>query len=202
MAKQNLITLQLLTISGILFSVLVTLIAYRQFVLPVGQADLTVTAPDVEPPYLRIVADDARSTMSEKVFRIFANTAGSRVTAADILLRYNPSILEVLPDSITPSGALAISYIPPEQSEGELQLSLFSNPERGEPLLSTNADQEIELARITFQVVDPSVPLTTLELVHEQSNLDDTNLIVFEDPREEFPTDVLQSVNQLVVSLQ
>ncbi|MEO8582096.1 MAG: hypothetical protein ABI425_06015 [Patescibacteria group bacterium] len=201
MGKQNFITLQLLAISGILFSILVSMVAFRQFSLPESKADLS-TQVDLAPPYLRIEKKSQTVVDGKKMITVdvFANTNGMPVTGADVVIRYDSKVVEIKDDDIKSTGAFAVLSVNSHESE-LLDFSLFSEKSRDEPIVQTNADQEISIVTLTFEVVDPSASLAQLELIATPNQLDDSNLVLDQDPRPELPTDVLKSVQPAIISL-
>ncbi len=201
MAKQNLITLQLLAISGILASILVSMIAYRRFVLPVGQADLTTVAADLTPPYLRLVPDQEASNEQVVAVNVFANTGGFPVNAVDLAINYNHEILELQEDGIIATDVFKV-FSNQATVSGQINLSMFSSAERGENILHTNADLETRIAQLRFTVLRSDLPITNLEFVFRQNDLSETNMILDEGERQEFPSDILRTVNSLIVNLR
>jgi hypothetical protein len=201
MGKQNFITLQLLAISGILISILVSMIAFRQFSLPDSKADLT-TQGDLVVPYMRLERSSIEVVDGKKwvTVQLLANTGGLPITGADAMIQYEPSILSLNEDDIQSTGAFAVSLVNSIE-EGRIDFSVFSEKNRNEPIVQTNADQEIAIATIRFEVINSAVPLTQLELLASPNNLSDSNLILEEEPRPELPTDVLQSVQSAIISL-
>ena len=201
MGKQHFITFQLLAISGILVSILVSMVAFRNFVLPESKADLS-TEVDLAPPYLRLARKSIDVVNGKKMVTVelLANTSGLSVTGADVILHYDWKVVAIKDEDIHSSGAFAVSSVNSNQNE-ILDFSLFSEKKRNEPLVQTNADQELVIATLTFEVVDPSATLTQLELIATPGRLDDSNLVLDQDPRPELPTDVLKSVQPAIISL-
>lgn len=201
MAKQNLITLQLLAITGILASILVSLVAYRRFVLPVGQADLQTAAPDLTVPYLRVLVDEELTTVDQVVLTVFANTGGQQVSAADVVMNYDDTILQLVEDGVQSTGAFGVFQNIATES-GQINFSAFSSIERGETLVHTNTDEEMDIAKLKFKVINPNVTITYADLVFQPGQLTESNLILYEQVRSEQPSDILNSVNRLIISLE
>lgn len=201
MGKQNFITLQLFAISGILISILISMVAFRQFSLFDSKADLS-TSVEIVPPYLRfekisqVVADGKKQV----IVAVLANTNGLAITGADVIVQFDPKVLSISQENVVSTGAFAILHLN-NKSENQLDFSVFSEKTRGESIVQTNADQEVSLATLTFDVIDQSVTLTQLEFVATSGQSDDTNLVLEEDPRPEFPSDILQSVQPAIIGL-
>lgn len=201
MAKQHLITIQLLAITGILSSILVSMIAFRYFILPVGKADLTTEAADLTPPYLRLVKDEENSTADLALINVFANTGGNPVVAVDTVLTYNDQILELQSDGIVPTDVFKVFANTATQS-GQINLSMFSSADRGENILQTNADVETRIVQLKFKILKPEMSVTPLDFVFRPNDLSETNMILDEGERQEVPTDILKTVNSLIVNLK
>lgn len=205
MGKQNLITLQLLAVTGILLSILVSLLAFRFFSLPSSKADLrNQTAQNIQPPYLRLipsqyVSDDPNMILVD----VMANTGGQVVNAADAVIEYNPAIIAWKADSQLIRWSDALSVHSAQLVEpGKILLSAFSSPERGESLLNTNADQEYGLVTLAFEKVDKEAAFAQLNLVFIENSLDDSNLILATEERPETPSDILSAIEGLTIQLR
>jgi hypothetical protein len=201
MGKQNLITFQLLAISGILMSILVSMFAFRHFSLPEGQADLS-TEVDLTVPYIRLVSSE-KQVENGKTFvsvEVVANTGGAVSTGADTVITYDPSIMRIEKEWVENGGAFANAQVNTIDA-GKVDFSVFSQSTRNEEMLSTNADQEIVIAKLKFEVINPTVTLSQLDLLFSPDTLTDTNLILLEDPRPETPTDILKAVQGTIISL-
>lgn len=201
MGKQNFITLQLFAISGILISILVSMVAFRQFSLFDSKADLS-TAVEIAPPYLRFekVSQSVKDGKKQISVEVLANTNGLAITGADVMVQFDPKVLSISEDAVQSTNAFAILHIN-SMSDNQVDLSVFSEKSRGEALVQTNADQEVAIATLTFDVIDQAVTITQLEFVATAGKLNDSNLVLDEDPRPEFPNDVLQSVQPAIISL-
>ncbi len=201
MGKQNFITLQLFAISGILISILVSMIAFRQFSLFDSKADLS-TAVEIAPPYLRFekVSQSVKDGKKQISVEVLTNTNGFALTGADVVVQFDPKVLSISEDAVQSTNAFAILHTN-SISENQIDFSVFSEKSRGESLVQTNADQEVAIATLTFDVIDQAVTITQLEFVATAGKLNDSNLVLDEDPRPEFPNDVLQSVQPAIISL-
>lgn len=201
MGKQNLITIQLLAISGILISILVSMVAFRQFALPESKADLS-TEVVVTPPYLRIAKQKSEVIDGKKIVtaEVLANTNGMSVLGADVVMEYDPEVLQPKEDGVQSTGAFAVLNVN-KQEEGVLDFSVFSSPDRNEPLLTTNADQETPIATVQFVVKNESIAITQIQIQFMEGKLDDSNLILHKEPRTETPTDILHSVQSAILTL-
>lgn len=201
MGKQNFITLQLLAISGILISILVSIVAFRQFSLPDSKADLS-TEVSATPPYLRIERKSIGVVDGKKMVTVdvYANSNGLPLTGADVVVRYDSKVVTIQNSDVKSTGAFAVLSVNSNQND-TLDFSVFSEKTRGEPIVQTNADQEVAIAELTFEVVNSQVSLTQLELLATPGSLDDSNLVLDEDPRPELPKDVLNSLQPAIISL-
>lgn len=190
-----------MAISGILISILVSMVAFRQFSLPQSQADLS-TEVAVAPPYLRIVKKNLEFVSGKKILTVdvLANTSGMPVTGADVIVTYDPSVLKVMDDTVASTGVLKVFNLN-SISDGKADFSVFSEKTRDEPILQTNADQEIAIATLQFEVLNTSLSLTEVGLEFEPDQLTDSNLVLFKEPRPETPTDILKSVQSAIISL-
>jgi hypothetical protein len=201
MGKQNLITFQLMAISGILLSILVSMVAFRQFTLPQSQADLATVA-GLTVPYVRL--EEARREMidgkSVVWVEVIVNSGGLSVIGADLLIDFDETQLAVNREQIESTGAFAV-ISQNTQTVGVLDFSLFSSVERDEPIVQTNVDQEIAIAEIPFEIVASNGGVSQLQVRYIPNSLSDTNLILLQDPRPELPTDVLKSIRGLILTL-
>ena len=200
MGKQNLITIQLLAITGILASILVSIIAFRNFVLPSSKADLNVVRTDLITPYVRL---DQVSSMGDEIVdvAVLVNTGGVSVMAADIVVDYDPEILEPVIDPVTSSGPLTTFQVN-NAGNGVIDFSQFSSRQRSEELLQTNADQEMVIAHLKFTRKNFNTELAIVTPRFNAGDLTDTNLALATPERTETITDVLQSVDGVYVKLR
>lgn len=201
MGKQHFITFQLLAISGILISILVSMVAFRQFSLIESKADLTTEAA-LTPPYLRLERKSVGIIEGKKIVTVelFANTNGLPITGVDAMIRYDSKVAIIKNQDVQSTGAFTVMSINSNQND-LLDFSVFSEKTRNEPIVQTNADQEVAIATLMFEVVDTNVSLMQLELLFKAGELSDSNMVLDQDPRPEFPTDVLMSVQPAIISL-
>lgn len=200
MGKQNFVTFQLLAISGILLSILVSMVAFRHFTLPSSKA--TSTEVVVSPPYIKLEKVGETFENGQKIIEVatYANTNGMKVNGVDIVFDYDTKILEFIEPSFQSSGALSVSQLNPSDL-GVVNFSLFSSTIRNEPVILTNANQEVELARLKFKVLDTTVNITQLQLEFVPDQQNETNMMLEQDPRPEVPTDILHAVQSAIISL-
>lgn len=190
-----------MAISGILISILVSMIAFRQFALPQSKADLSSEVV-VQPPYLRLSKGSLNVVDGKKVVtvEVLANTNGLEVIGADVVVEFDPKVLSVRSEGVKSTDALAVFNVNSIDSS-KVDFSLFSSLNRDEPLLQTNADQETPIATIDFDVLDESIPITPVQIRFTPDTLEDTNMILNQDPRPESPTDILRSVQGAILTL-
>jgi len=200
MGKQNLITFELAAISGILMSILVSMFAFRQFSLPVSQADLGSTRAGLELPYLRVQALPVEPGADVVKVEVLTNTGGASVLGADIVIEYDERIITTSKEQIQSSGALDTLNVNSIEA-GNANFSVFASRIANEEPVMTNADQEMPIATVEFSIVDNTVDLTQLRLRFVSGSLDESNLILEEEPRPEFPTDILKGVEGTIISL-
>lgn len=194
MGKPNRLTLQLIAISGILLSIFVSVLAYKQFQSPISQADLGEQAAGLIPPYLRLEQVES-SVPNEVIVEVLVNTAGQQSNAADVEISFDPSLLQLGESAVENANALRVFQLNPSQS-GTLSFSLFSNPERDEPVLQTNADEELVVARIRFQQVIQTASIARLEVGET------TTVALYETPRPESATNILRQLSGVNLTLE
>lgn len=184
-------------------SMVVSMFAFRYFVLPQSQANLSDAIPgSLTIPYLRLRESPEQPVSPDMIsVDIMANTGGQRSTGIDVVLEYDAQVLIPLEQLITNSGAFAVIHT--QQLEGgTVRFSVFSDAERNEPLVQTNADEEVKIATVTFQNTQPDFELTLLRLLYTPESLDDSNIVLHMDERPEFPVDILKSAGELLVDLK
>jgi len=161
-------------------------------------ASLLPVDPSLLPPYIRLTPS-SRTSPDQPAIDIRANTATLPTQAADITIQYDSAVLSLKTEDSKLKHEYAVIQINTLQP-GRIDVSLFSQPQRNEPTLTTPKDQETTLATLYFTRVNPAASTTTLNLLFTPNQTDETNLIRAVDTRPETPTDVLQSVKGLTLS--
>lgn len=199
MGKQNLITAELMAISGILLSILVSMVAFRQFTLPISQADLTAARAGLAVPYVRLQALDVEPGSSTVDLELLINTGGQPVLGTDVKINYDQKMFSLKKESIRSTDALDSIHLN-ALMEGSANVSFFASKIASQSSVMTNADQELPIAIFRFERIDPSLSVAQFTLDYSPGSLDETNLVLDEEPRPEFPTDIIKAVEGAVVT--
>jgi len=189
--------LLLLGLSGVM-------IALITFVWPLVKASTyksSEKAPSLAAPYVRLIKSDNYSSGHKEVaIDVYVNTAGTKVLNADIVIEYNPNILSISESKIRLHDNFA-SFLVNSVGGGVLDLSLFSNPHRGEKVLQTAFDEETSVATLVFTIKDQDARSTALNLRFSPNKTDETNLIEVYDSRPAVPIDILKAVSGIDLAL-
>lgn len=190
---------QILLVAGLVGSLIISTTAMRRFILPVPKADKTIkkAALNLHPPYIRL----AQSSVTNNLVSIDvnANTNGIQTIAADIYITYNPQVLDIDQSGIKLSGTYAISNFS-KVGDGIVSFSLFSNPERDEPTLVTEKDQEVTISTLLFSIKNKNVGFTEIQINFLPGRLNETNLIRAYLDRPEKPEDILQNTQGITIT--
>lgn len=188
--KQSLVLMLLLVGVGI------GVVATRDFVLPLTRAEEGVSGIDLKSPYMRL--GHVKQKGDELVADVLVNTAGRVTLAADVVISYDESVIELAQDSVVAHEyeVLLVNKV----DGGRVEFSMFSNPERGEPVVKTRANEEVVVATLKFVKKIEGERDVSLKLVYEQGQLDDSNLIGVYSDRPEKPVDILREVNGISVT--
>ncbi len=203
MEKQHIVTIQLAGISGVLFTILMSLVAFRFFVLPQGRANLSMTeaVPGLASPYIRLEVQPESIPTGEIKVDVLMNTGGQPVVGADLDLDYNPTVIKYEEKNVEASGFFSAIH---EEvwEEGRVKFSVFNSAELGDEPVQTNADEEVRVATVTFTVTDSNANLAQIQVLFAPDQLDDTNIILYQAERPEFPEDILQSGEGTIITLR
>ena len=203
MEKQHVVTIQLAGIAGVLFTILLSLLAFRFFVIPQSQADLSSieVASGLLPPYVRLEAQPFTPQDTEVKVDVLINTGGQSIVGADIDLDYNPAVLGYTEKTVEPSTFFTTFQEEPWQ-EGRVRFSVFNSIDLGDEPVSTNADQEVRAATVVFQIKDTTSNLAQIQLLYGPDRIDETNLMLYLSERPEFPQDILENAEGVILTLQ
>jgi hypothetical protein len=199
MAKR--IKREIITTPWLAFGLLLSIIAFRQFAWPRIEAITSNQAADhLKPPYLRLTRSPIQVAKSQAAIDVKVNTAGIETTEVDVVINFDPEVLAIKKDQIRLPDQFAIFQIS-QTEEGRLDFAVFSDPNRGEPALSTSLDKETRLATLVFDLLDSPEEKTALSFEFAQGRLDESNLIPSYEKRPSTPVDILQTVEGTSVSL-
>ena len=203
MEKQHIVTIQLAGISGVLMTILFSLLAFRFFVIPQGRASLSSIESEsqLSPPYIRLETlpfDPGSQTVQVDVL---ANTGGEPIVGADVDLEYNPAVLGYSEKNVTPSNFFR-AFQEDQFTAGHVRFSVFNSAELGDEAVRTNADQEVRVATVVFDVIDPTVNLAQIQVLFAPNQMDESNLILFTSERQEFPQDILKTTEGTIITLR
>lgn len=203
MEKQHIITIQLAGISGVLFTILLSLLAFRFFVLPQSQANLSTVevASGIQPPYVRLETQPFSPEDTEIKIDVLINTGGQPIVGADIDLEYNPVVLGYQESSVELSSYFSTIQEEPWQ-EGRVRFSVFNSIDLGDQPVSTNSDQELRVATVAFQVKNRETNLARVQVLFGPNRMDETNLVLYLRDRPEFPEDILKNAEGVIISLR
>ncbi len=151
------------------------------------------------PPFLALSSSKTTFGFREKVpVAIYLHTASKDTLAADVVVTYDPKILEITQNDIEIEDVYKSVAVESSVS-GKLTLSFFIRPEIGHPAVKTGFPSKI--ATLTFKT-------KTLETNHSAINLEfdpnadvSTRLIPYAEVRPEKPANILETVAGVEISV-
>jgi hypothetical protein len=190
---------QTLIFIWLIIGLALSLLAFRQFVLPLMRAQAPAI-PGLNPPYLRLVESPQITSPSQKAVEVRINTAGQETIEADVVVLFDPLVLTIKEEGIRLADQYQVFQIN-QLEKDKIDFSLFSNPQRGEPILKTSLNEETLVATLVFEILDQGASSTQLNLEFEPGATDESNLIPIFETRPATPIDILQSVQGILLSL-
>lgn len=195
MEETKTIVKQSLVLTLLLVGIGVGVVATRDFVLPLIKAEEGVSGIDLKPPYMRL--GHVKQSGDEVMVDVLVNTAGSTTLAADVVISYDESVIEPVKGSVAANEYEVL--LVNKADGGRVDFSVFSNPERDEPVVKTRTNEEVVIASLKFVKKIEGERDISLELVYEQGKLDDSNLIGVYSDRPEKPVDILREVGGVAI---
>jgi hypothetical protein len=190
---------QTLIFIWLIIGLALSLLAFRQFVLPLMRAQ-TPAVPGLNPPYLRLAESSQTTSSSQKVVEVRANTAGQETVEVDVVILFDSQVLTIKEEGVRLADQYKVFQIN-QLEKGRIDFSLFSNPQRGEPTLKTGLNEEALVATLVFDILDQQADSTQLNLEFEPGATDESNLIPIFETRPATPIDILQSIQGILLSL-
>jgi hypothetical protein len=146
---------------------------------PSPLVDIAVPSPttELDAPYIRLVTAKKQYGLTSQVpVDVYLNTNGVSVMEADIVVTFDPQVLELTKDKITSTDIFkVISVVPPE--EGTTTVSLFINPQLGhEPVVLTH---EQKIATLLFKTKSVPVAEAHVALTFGRGDLEKTSLVEY-----------------------
>lgn len=142
---------------------ILVLVAFKQFIWDLVGAQNLRSATSLNPPYMRLV-NVQKFTQDKKIqVDLRVNTSGNPVGAVDAAIEYDPNVLSIKKEDISFSDLLWVHQIN-RLENGKIEFSFFSNSEKGEPILKTEASEESTLVSFSFEIINSGENLTMLSI--------------------------------------
>ncbi len=191
---------QLLITLWLVIGLVLSLIAFRQFVLPIIRAKPPAAPPHLIPPYMRLVKVPDPTLPNQLTVAVMVNTANQETMGADVVVEYDPAVLTIAKEGLKWDHPYAVFQVN-QVGQGLVDFSLFSSPHRGEPSFKTKISEEVQLATLSFDILERQAGSTELKIKFVPGKSEESNLILYSKIRPASPIDILQTVEGVSLSL-
>ena len=197
MAKQSNLTYQLISLTVILITILLSIFVFDQFISFQSLANLN--QPKFASPYLRL--SEIKKDLISKSFTvdIALNTNNIKTVATDISIEYDPSLVKPKLDELKSLKAYKVLHLS-DSEPGNLKFSLFNSPiDDQEQSVYTAANEELGIARVSFEILDETASGVQLKLPLKEGKNNQNFLLTSTDSRQTNPPNILQSTQGIFV---